>query len=471
MPDDSKTSCDTIVVGAGISGLSTAYGLQKKGMDVALLEASGRSGGVIESRRIGSFLLEYGPNSLLKKSREVEELISELDLGSEVQVAGDQASRRYVVRDDQLHPVPMSVSGFLNTDLLSWGGKLSLLLEPLRKPGGVTDDEALSSFVTRRLGHEALTYLVNPMVAGIYAGDPNEMSALSAAEKFARWEREYGSVLKGAMTSKLEQPDRTPDDGVERELISFRGGLETLTERLSERLSNVFRHNHRVESVARSSHENQFRVVAQVNGTSTKTFLADQLILSIPAYNAADLLEPVDQEVSSSLKQIDYPPVSVVHFGYETYDGDHPLDGFGFLVPEAEQCDILGSLWNATIFPDRAPEGGAVFTTFVGGARQPDLARKSDDELVSLVRSDLNDLVGVDQSPDVVHIKRWKRAIPQYNLGHQQIMEEVERFEEDQPGIHIRSNFRDSASVPGCITNGMSLADEIVQNQSGELSS
>ncbi len=463
MPDELKNT-DTVVVGGGISGLCTAFRLYQQDQDVALLEASDRPGGVIQSKRMGSFLFEYGPNSLLKKSNDIKRLISELDLEEAMQVAGDQASRRYIVRDGQLQPVPMSVKAFLNTNLLSLSGKLSLLLEPLRKPGGMTDDETLASFVRRRLGEETLRYLVNPMIAGVYAGAPREMSAISGAEKFARWEREYGSILAGAMSTKLEQPDRSTEEEVTRELISFRGGLQTLTDRLSDRLSEVIYHERDVVSIGRSSPTDPFQITVEEGGdTSRETVSASRVVVSVPAYAAANLLEPFGHGASEALSGIDYPPVSVVHFGYENYQGDHPLDGFGFLVPEVEQRDILGSLWNASIFPNRAPDGGAVFTTFVGGARQPEMAGKTEDELVKRVREELEDLIGVDQRPDVVHVKRWERAIPQYNVGHQHIMERIDSFEDEHRGIHIHSNFRNGVSVPACIQNGFSLAERILQ--------
>jgi len=449
----------TVIVGAGITGLTAGITLQRNDHPPVILECSDRPGGVIRSERAGDFLFEHGPNSLMKKSAPVDDFLSSLSLSDQICEARSISSNRFVLRDGILHMIPTGLLAFLTTNLLSVPGKLRAVTEPFRSPQPADDRESLAGLIERRFGAEILNYLVDPFVAGVYAGSPEDLEA-SAMSSVASWDREHGSILKGALASNLEK-DATPDSSVERALVSFDDGLDTLPRTIARRLSDQIRYNTRVDRIEPVPEKDQFDLHYTENGERTGTLRARNVVLTVPARTAADLLDGLSPDPTPALRSIPYPPLASVFFGYETYRGEHPLNGFGFLVPSRENRSILGSLWTSSIFPGRAPADGAAMTTFVGGGRDPELARKPKSELRDLVYRELDDLINLSAEPARVRVKKWDHAIPQYTPGHGRRVEQLRQFEERNPGLYIRGNYTDGVSVPACIENGRETAAQI----------
>ncbi len=438
------------VIGAGIAGLTAAYRLHQNGYDVRILEAGDRPGGVIRTDTNSGFLVEAGPNTL-RPSPLLETLIQDLGLESERVWANDAASRRYIIRDGVPLPLPMSVGAFLTTDLFSTGAKLRLLAEPFadRSPEG---DESLAAFARRRLGPEMLDYALAPFVGGVFAGDPEQLSARHAFEKLVALEEKYGSLFWGALRSDSD-PDETPSG-----LYSFRDGIQTLPNALAEHLDEHIVYNTRVTHL--QSTEEQWTV--QTDGpTASSTMSFDALLSTVPLHELSQITldTPVD---CTSLDEVSYPPVRVVALGYERSAVDHPLDGFGMLVPPVEdEFDILGTLFSSTLFPDRAPDDHVLLTTFVGGARAPALAERDTATVQSVVERDLERLLGVEGAPAFAHHVYWPRAIPQYTQGYGAVKETLDTLETEHPSLFFAGNYRQGVAVGDAAASGADAAERL----------
>jgi oxygen-dependent protoporphyrinogen oxidase len=455
------------VIGAGISGLTTAYRLQEYGCDVEVFEARNHPGGRIGSSRRQGYLLEHGPHTILQRNRATHDLIDDLGLRPEVTVANEDANRRYVVRDGRPLPIPMSFDGFLQSDLLSSRAKLRLLGEPFIRPRNDDVDETLASFVERRFGPELLDYAFSPFVGGIYAGSPHRLSVRHGFRRLWELEQSGGSVSGGAVLKRLIV-DRffgaDEGDDVERDLFSFKGGAGRLVERLTESLGERMHTGAAVESLHKVPGAGIWTLDGEgAAGEDRPPF--DDVVWTGPTYRLSDLSidgKPIgDTDAGEVLDEVYYPPVSVVAMGFDADRVEHPLDGFGVLVPEVEPYDILGCLFVSTLFPGRAPDGQALLSTFVGGARRPELAKAPDEELVDVVRDDLEDLIGLSGQPEFVDITRWPRAIPQYEVGYGRVFAAANTLEEKYSGLHLGGNFRDGIAVPDLIETATDRAQRL----------
>jgi len=454
-------SKDVVVIGGGISGLATAYRLQQQGLDVLLVEISDRVGGSIQTEVHDGFLVDCGPNSTLDTSPEIGTFIDQLGLSSSRLYANEKASRRYILRGGRLRPLPMKPPAFLASDLFSMRAKLRLLREPFIAPASGSDDESLASFVHRRLGQEFLDYAVNPFTAGVYAGDPARLSVQSAFKKLYDLEQNYGSLIKGAIKGAKERKKRAEVAKDRARLFSFRRGMVELIERLSSEIGDEISTRTTVSQIEPLGEAgNGFSIYLTTDGRERKV-RSSSVVVATPAYVAAELVERMDPKLAVVLNQIAYPPVAVVFLGFKNDFKSRPLDGFGFLVPEVEHRRILGTIWNSTIFPGRVPDGGAALTTFVGGMRQPEIAEKEDEEVVRIVTDELADIMGLSGTPTVVRVKRWRRAIPQYEIGHAKRLAAIEAFEKKTPGFFISGNYRGGISVGDCIVASLAMSERV----------
>lgn len=436
------------IIGGGISGLAAAFLLKNKGYEVALFEKLGRVGGNIQTVEIDGFKVEYAPNSLLKSPRLVD-LIKELNLEAEVSAANSANKKRYVLRDGKLKSLPMSIAKMAASDYFSWRARLRLLKEPFVRTKS-PENESVTEFFTRRLGGEIVERAADPFIAGIYAGKPENLSIRAAFPRLYELEKTHGSLLVGSLRSKTEKADENFP-----RTFSFQNGVQTLTDKLAERLGASIRLNTKFTEIEKTS-DGKWIVKTDFGEENF-----DALIISTPAESAAKLIENFNAELSEKLANIYYPPIAMVFFGVKKETLGKDLDGFGFLIPSAENRKILGTIWNSAVFENRAPDGYHLLTTFVGGARNAELFENSDEELLEIVYRELKDILGLREKPDFRHIKRWRKAIPQYLLGYEKIEQSIEDFELNNKGIYFCSNFYKGISVGDCVKNAYKIADAI----------
>jgi len=447
MTPTNGTPRDVLVLGGGISGLTTAFWLTRRGMQVTVLEAAPRVGGAMETLSDGPWRFEMGPNTVLEGNADVTALISACGLEGEKITADPSAKRRFLWKGGRLHALPGGPGGLLRTPLFSLGAKLRLLREPWipRLDSEETPEETIAAFVRRRLGSEILDYAVSPFVSGVYAGDPDRLSVDWAVPRIAALEREHGSLIRGAL-AKRKGAKPGP-------MISFREGLDALPRRLAREIGDV-RTSVFCDKLGRSGS----RFVAE---TGDGPIEAERVVLAVPADVAARLLDELTGGASRLLAEIPYAPVAVVSLGVRREDVAHPLDGFGFLVPRKEGLNVLGCLFPSTLFPGRAPEGHAALVAFVGGRTHPEIVTRPDESIYGTVREELGRALGLRGEPVFHHVRRWPRAIPQYELGHGRYVARAEEIERSFPGLRISGNFLRGISVPDCIRNATALAAEM----------
>ncbi|HEY6171092.1 MAG TPA: protoporphyrinogen oxidase [Candidatus Kapabacteria bacterium] len=452
------------IIGGGISGLVAAYYLQKKGVDVTLFEASDALGGAIRSVHKDGYLAEAGPNTIVESSADVSELIEELGLTSRRVYANSVANKRFIVRDSKPVEVPSSPQTFFLSTLFSLGAKMKLLGEPFR-PRIITEDESLADFTRRRLGQEFLNYAINPFVAGVYAGDPEKLSAKHAFPKITALEEKYGSLIKGQLGIAKERKRTGAAPRSHTKMFSFDDGLQVLIDMLASKLNGRIQYNSAAIKIERRVEKEKNIDITFASGERVDGF--DSVILTAPAYKIADI-EFISYPATPStnplplygLHDIYYPPVTSLALGFDRRDVNHPLDGFGMLIPKVEGFRILGTLFSSTLFPNRAPDDHVLLTTYIGGARYPELALLGDDELVKLVLGDLRVLLGVTAKPSFTARTTWQKAIPQYEVGYGEFKEMMTNFEKEYPGIYLAGNFRDGISLPDCIANAKAISSQ-----------
>jgi protoporphyrinogen/coproporphyrinogen III oxidase len=439
------------IAGAGITGLVTALKLQEKGAAVTVFERKGEPGGAIKTVKEKGWQVEYGPNTLLLKERKVAEFIDLLGLTGEKVTANEEAGKRFIVKQGKLMPLPVSVIKAFKTPLFSTEAKLKVLKEPFITKSK-NRDQTVAGFAERRLGREFLDYAINPFVAGIFAGRPEELSLRHAFPVMDQMEQKYGSLIFAAIFGKKEREKRGV---IPRELISFGNGMQVLPKTIAEKLNDL-RYNHEITGIGRS--DEKWTVQTQMGNFGP----FDDVVVTIPLYKWTKELLPVTDSELKSLQKVNYPPLSVLLLGYKKEDITHPLDGFGFLVPEKENRKILGALFSSTLFHGRAPEDSHLLTVFVGGGRQPDLADKEGQELLKLAEGELKELIGLKGEAIYKDLIYWPNSIPNYHVGYDEVLATLSGIEERNPGLRFAGNFREGISVPDCIKNGLDIAGKIV---------
>src|SRR3990172_7269477 len=469
-----------LIIGGGISGLTAAYWLYKNGIDVAVLEKETRAGGSIRTVKDNGYLIECGPNSTLDLYKEADDLCESLGLSAEKIYGDEGAKNRYVVRDGRLRPLPMGPFQFLSTALWTVKGKLRLMCEPFIRKFDDSREESIAEFVIRRTGQEFLDYAIDPFVTGVFAGDPWQLSFQSCFPKMYALEKDHGGLAKGALfgRKKKGEPKR------KMRLFSFRDGLETLPAAIRKLLGDRFVGGCNVVSVKKA--DGGFEVIAAAPpleaGTELNSvpktpspagggkgrgwvFTADTVVVATPAWATARLLQPMSDIISAHLMQIKHVPIVIIFTGFDKTHIKHNLDGFGFLVPRKEArargYNILGSIWSSAIFPGRAPEGMAAFTTMLGGARNSDILKHSDRKLLEMALRHLKFILGIDEKPDFVQIIRHTKAIPQYTVGHQSHIEAVQENLKGIPGLYLAGNYINGVSVGHCIAEATKLATRL----------
>jgi protoporphyrinogen/coproporphyrinogen III oxidase len=447
------------VIGAGISGLTTAYLLKQKNIDVKIFEKQLIPGGNIRSEKINGYLIEHGPNSTLETTPLLDILFEKLGIIENKVYASDTSNKRYILKNGRLHALPMSPPAFFKTKLFSASAKLRLFKEPFIKSKS-NDTESIAEFTIRRLGQEFLDYAINPFVAGVFAGNPDEINVKASFPKLFALEQKYGSLIRGTIKSRKDRKKRAEKSKQSAKSFSFLNGMGELTEALCRKLDgNLFCG---AEAIHVKNSNGGFELTCKSEGKILSGNF-DVIIISSPSYAAVKILSDFGNGIPGELQNIYYPPVSVVYTGFINEALGSDLDGFGYLVPEKEKRKILGSLWSSVIFPGRAGDGYSLLTNFIGGSRNPELALEKDDKLFQIVMDELKSVIKVKKEPDFVKIVRWEKAIPQYSKEHARLTDKLDRFMENNKGLYICSNFYRGISISDCVSNAYATADKVME--------
>lgn len=450
---------DVVVVGGGISGLSAAYQLHKRGLRVLLVEASDEVGGALRSRTTpAGFLLDCGPNTVTSKDPALWQEFADLGLSATLLTADRRGARRYILHHGRPELLPTSPASALRTPLLSPLAKLRLLAEPLlpRSPAG---DESAKAFFARRLGREPAERLIDPFVAGVYGGNAAATSMRAAFPALWQAEQSAGSLVRGLLAARRSAPRVPKSQRQPSVLFSFAHGLAEWPRAYRRVLGaeHIWLHA-RVQALHRR--ETGWQLLVERAG-QTVTIETSAVIVATAAPPAAKLLVNVDAAASAALASIPHAPLALVHLGYRREQVAHPLDGFGVLVPAVERRRVLGILWTSTLFPGRAPAGAVLTASFVGGARSPALANLDDAELIELAIDEHRALLGASGAPLETNVTRWGQAIPQYAAGHEQRIAALERAEATHPGLYLLGSYRGGVGVEKCWRNGAALAERV----------
>ena len=447
------------VIGAGISGLTAAFYLKRAGVPVTLYEASGRVGGVIGTVARDGYIAESGPNTLLETSPRIGELVRDAGLQSRRLDANPEADARFVVHHGRPVAIPSSPMDFFTSRMFSSSAKLAVLREPFVAARRDGVEESVAEFVIRRLNREFLDSAIDAMVAGIYAGDPHKLSLTHAFPRLKALEDNYGSLIKGQMLGARERKRSGRTSPARAAKMSFERGLQVLPDALAALLGSAVRLNTVVTKLARAGGEWSVHVHSPA-GSSASTH--DAVIYCGTAYQLSELeVEPIARELLSAFSSVRYTPVASVVLGFRREDVAHPCSGFGMLIPGAEKFNILGTIFSSALFPNRAPPGHVLLTSYVGGERQPELASRPTAELSSLVQRDLAVLLGVSGAQTFVESVYRERAIPQYNVGYGKFKELLTTIEAEAPGLFFAGSFRDGVSLSDSIVSGRSIAERV----------
>jgi len=447
---------DVIVIGGGIAGLSCAWRLSAGGKEVLVLEKRPAAGGNVFTEQVDGFRMERGPHTFMASADDVFSLAQEVGLSNEIVPTVPTAGKRFIVRNGTLHAIPTGPLSFAASRLLSFRGKLALAGEPFRTSRGVQSDTA-QQFFERHFGPEAARVLAGAFISGVYAGDPNALSAPAAFPLFWRFEQESGGMIRGAMKhGKRRRAEREArgDRGPRRKgLFTFRGGLGQFSTGVAARLGERVRVGSAVSSLER---ENGCWVVRGEAGE----LRSPKLVIAVPPSEAGRLLARVDGELSVLLQSIPMAPVAVVQMGYRQKAEAVP-DGFGFLAPRSEGVRSLGVLFPSRLFPDRTPAGGDLLTAFVGGMLDPGALDLDDQELLAIVERDLENLLGMKGGPDFVHVSRFPQAIPQCTLGHLDRMSRIGERLERMPALALAGNYLRGVGMKDAVGSGFEAAARI----------
>ena len=447
-----------IIIGAGISGLTTAYLLNKEGYDVTVLEKRNEVGGSMESVFENGYLFDRGPNSGLDTTPLITQLVEELGLQNEIIYASKIGNKRYILRNNQLHPLPMSPPAFLKTKLFSGKAKLRLFLEPFIGRSNDGYYQSIAEFVKRRLGSEFLDYAINPFVAGVYAGNPEELSVKSAFPKLYDLEEKYGGLIIGAIISIRERKNRAEKSKQSAKMFSFINGMQSFPKSIAASLGDRVIKSADTISVEKDGSEYK---ITYSNAGNTHSKNCDILISTVPAYIANELFCPMDDKLGKHFEQIYYPPVVALFLVYKKAVIKQPLDGFGFLIPSKERKSFLGAIWSSVLFPNRAKDDEAAFTLFIGGARNPEVGNIEKEILFKKVRNEFESIMGISGEPVFITYRYWPKSIPQYNVGYIEHEKYFDEFEKKNPGIILGGNYRGGISVGDCIKNSEILVNKV----------
>ncbi|WP_163712121.1 protoporphyrinogen oxidase [Mangrovibacterium lignilyticum] len=439
------------VIGAGLTGLTTAYYLRKQGVDVTIFEKADRAGGVIQTYHQDGFIYENGPSTGVLGTPEAAELIEELSDLCQLEIADEDAKYRWIWKDERWVALPSGLLGGITTPLFTFGDKLRLLGEPFRKRG-TNPNESLAGIVRRRMGKSFLQYAVDPFILGIYSGDPEKLVTKYALPKLYNLEQDYGSFIRGGI-KKAKEPKTERDKKATREVFSMQGGLSNLIDAMVQKIG-VDRLILKAENIQIKQAESGY--LLSYNKETDLPF--DRVISTVGAYALPDIFPFLPANQLAAITQLPYAKVVQVSIGFRKWEGIE-LKAFGGLVPFCEQRKVLGALFLSSFLKGRAPEGGALISTFLGGVRRPNMVDLTDELLKEIVQLELQDMLGLTKwEPDLLVINRYQHAIPQYGIESEKKLAAVTQLEEQFPGLTIGGNLRDGIGMADRIKQGKLLA-------------
>ena len=470
------------IIGAGITGLTAAFYLKRRGIPVTVYEASGRVGGVIQSIRKNGYLAEFGPNTILETSPKIAQFVRDAGLESRRLYSDPKAGARYVVRYKRPIAMP-SPLGFFTTKLFTAGAKFAVLREPFIPARRDDKEESVAEFVLRRLNQEFLDHAIDALVAGIYAGDPHRLSLPQAFPRLAELESRYGSLIKGQIFGARERKKRGEIAKDRAPKFSFDEGLQVLPDTLHERLGDAVKLNTPVTKLKKTAsgwiltlHENDGETLAEHSAViyagaayklaELKVMCGRAALPRSPEIGAAQQHRPTKDKKPESLdlspfSEIRYPPVASVALGFRRKDVKYPCEGYGMLIPKVEGFKILGTIFSSSLFPNRAPAGHILLTSYIGGERQPDLALLPPDKLVAMTCEDLRVLLGINGEPTFQFVTLYPKAIPQYNVGYGRYREWMNEIENKAAGLFFAGHYRDGVSLGDSIVSGCNIAGRV----------
>ncbi|WP_395070063.1 protoporphyrinogen oxidase [Gracilimonas sp.] len=437
---------EILVLGGGISGLATSWNLHKAGIPFKLIEKQPETGGVISSSTVDGTVLDFGPNSLRDRDGSIRKLAEEIGLKEEIVEISEAFKTRFIVRDGELQSLTPSLKTIFTTNVISGKAKWRILAEPFISKG-TSEDESVGEFLERRIGKEALEYLVDPVFSGIYAGDIYRISKKEILPKLAENEQKFGSIAMGTLRSRKEKSEVKPV------VLTFKKGIQQLTEAISSKISDYIL-NEEVTGVRKTG--NGFEVE-----TSKGKYTAEKVISCLPAYSLSSVLKGFAPALSHALSSIDYAPMLSTQVIFNTEGIELPRSGFGFLIPRKENIRLLGAIWKSSIFPALTSEGKIHFTLMTGGAHDRDILTDDIQKVEQHILSELSELMHISSKPEFLRSKLWRKAIPQFHVGYEATRLEFKQAEAANPGFYIGGNYRWGVSVPDCVKGAENLVQKI----------
>lgn len=447
---------DTIIIGAGLTGLTCAHYLAKKNQDFLVVDKQTKVGGVIGTVHENGFLYETGPNTGVVSHPEVADLFDELKEYMTYENADEKSEKRYVLKDEKWVALPSGLIGGITTPLFSWYDKFRLLGEPFRAPG-TNPNESLADLVKRRMGKSFLNYAVDPFILGIYAGDPAQLVPKYALPKLYNLEQEYGSFIGGTIKKKRKENDPESKKAT-RKIFSIKGGLEKLVTAL-QKSSGTDKYLLGIQNISIEKSADGYLLKGKTETGNEIKIEAKNIVSTVGAYALRNLFPFFADNHLSKIENLHYTRVIEVAIGFKKWSG-MPLDAFGALIPHREKRDILGIMFMSSLFENRAPVDGALMTIFIGGVRRQELCDLDDNSVKELLERELKDLLDLKVfNPDLFKIMRHTHAIPQYRADSEARYDAIETLQNKYTGLVLAGNIRDGIGMADRIKQGKMIAE------------
>ncbi len=461
-----------VIIGGGVSGLGAAYTLKELqaengDMEFVLLEKQDRLGGQVITEKINGFTVEGGPDCVIRDKTATYDFAKKIGIYEDLINTQTENQGTFILNDGKLEPLPEGVmmmvptkfSPFVQSALLTWRGKLRAGMDLFIPRSKGLDDESLGSFVTRRFGREVLDKIAEPLVGGIHASDPETMSLKATFPRFLQYEKDKRSLIIAMLSAKRKMAKAAPSfsKGPERTLfVSFKNGMQELIDGLENGIGQE--HLQMTSAVERVEPKTGGKAGYDVVLRNGERIEADAVIMTTLSYACADLIENFDKELSDSLLEIPCVSSATINLAYKREDVPHDLRGYGFLVPQVENRQIMASTWTSSKWPGRAPEGYVLLRTFAGGAFNQDLAFQDNERIVRVMRHELQDILGITAEPYFSRVFHWKASMPQYSMGHTDRVEKIEELTAGHGGLFITGASYRGVGVPDCLNNGKEAA-------------